>query len=72
MRRPWITRLLYAGLAATTVTIAFCGIALARVLSYLNSPPWPGRIQFLSVALLIACLALYAALIIAIVGRRPE
>ena len=64
-RRLPITRLLYAGLAASAITIAFCGVALARVPSYLNSPPWPGT-------LLVVCLSLYAGLIIAIVGPRPE
>ena len=71
-RRPGIARLLYAGLVVSAITIAFCGVALARVPSYLNSPPWPGRVLAVSVALLIVCLILYAALIVAIVGRRPE
>lgn len=71
-RRPWITRLLYTGLAASAITIAFCGVALARIPSYVNSPPWPGRILVVSVTLLIVCLTLYAGLIVAIIGRRPE
>jgi hypothetical protein len=71
-RRPKITRLLYAALGTTATTIAFCSISLACVPSYLEIPLWPGRILFLSIVLLLVCLVLYSALIIAIVGRRPE